>query len=131
MDITYQEEAFDSIVEELKPLLYDHLTELANHKDIRPLDPNYESYSVLNSLGNIRIFTVRNEGKLIGYASFVISNCLHYKTWVWAVCDVYYLHTDYRKTITSERMFNKIEAWLKDMKVNSVMVQDKVNHSHQ
>jgi len=127
----FQEEKLEDILEEMKPLLVKHWEELANYKDIRPLDVDYDKYVMLNRIGYIRVFTVRDEGKLIGYASFYISANLHYQTWNHAAVDVYYLDPDYRLTGLGIKMFEEIEAWLKSMNVKSAVVMDKVHHSHE
>jgi GNAT superfamily N-acetyltransferase len=124
--LRFKEELFEDIQEEVMPLLKQHWEELANHKDIRPFEPDCDSYVNLNRLGVVRICTLRD-----GYASFIVSNHLHYKSWKLAVCDVYYLHPDYRKTGEAVSMFKSIEDWLKGMGARSVAIQDKVNHSHQ
>lgn len=131
MALTFKEELFEDLISELPPLLYQHWDELANHKDIRPLDVDYAGYIQLNRLGLVRIFTCRDEGKLVGYTSFAVKNNMHYKTWKYAVCDVYYLHPDYRKTEASKTFFKEIEVWLKYMEVKSITIQDKLNHSHE
>jgi GNAT superfamily N-acetyltransferase len=129
--IKYQEEQIEDILEEMKPMLVKHWEELANYKDIRPLDVDWDNYIDLNRALYIRVFTVRDNNKLIGYASFYISNNLHYKFWRHASNDVYYLDPAYRKTGLGIKMFEEIESWLKDMGVKSIVVMDKVDHSHE
>lgn len=129
--ITYQEEQIENILGEMKPLLKLHWEELANNKDIRPLDVDYNRYSQLNAAGYIRVFTVRDEGVLVGYASFTVGPNLHYQSWKYAVSDVYYLNKAYRNKGIGPEMFSMIEAWLKSLEVKSITVQDKINHSHE
>lgn len=130
MGITYQEEKFSACLEEMKPLFEVHWAEVANHKDDRPLDPDYPMYYVLNDHKILRIFTARDEGKLIGYSFWIVANHLHYRTWMYAVADIYWLDPAQRKTGVSFDFFNKTEEWLKSLGVKSVNIQDKVNHSH-
>lgn len=126
----YQEEQIEDFRDEIAPILQKHWEELANNKDIRVLDVDMDAYVTLNRLGNIRVLTVRDDGKLIGYASFVIGNNLHYKTWKYAISDVYYLDPAYRKTGMGLSMFTEVERWLKGLGVKSVTVQDKIDHSN-
>ncbi len=128
--ITYHEENLRSVIAEAKPLLMKHWEEIANHKDTRPLNPDFEKYFLLNDQGIIRIFTVRYQGQLVGYASFVISENLHYKDWKYASCDIYYLAPELRKIGIGTEMFTKIEEWLKTVGVISVIVHEKTNHLH-
>lgn len=131
MGITYQEEKIADLLEELKPLLKLHWEELANHKDIRPLDPDYPMYMAMNDMEILRMFTVRENSKLIGYSTWIIAKNLHYKTWLYAVADIYWLNPEYRKTGISFDFFFHIEDWLKGLGVKSITVQDKINHSNE
>ena len=125
-----KEEKFKDIIDEALPLLTKHWKELANHQDIRPLDINFEAYEQMNDLGLIRVFTVREDEKLVGYASFCINYNLHYKTWKHAICDVYYIAPEKRTLGFGSKMFSEIEGMLRDLGVNSVIVQDKVKQSN-
>lgn len=128
--ITFKEEKFAEILEETEPMFIKHWEELANNKEERPLDIDYIGYVKLNAEGYLRMFTVRDNSKLIGYSTWMIANNLHYQTWKHAVCDVYYLEPAYRKTGVANEMFSDIEGRLKNIGVNLVSIQDKVNHSH-
>ena len=128
--ITYQEELIEDILEETKDLLIGHWTEVANHKDKRPLNPDFEKYVLLNRQGSLKLFTVRYNNQLVGYATFFIAVNLHYKDWKYANCDVYYLDPSMRKQGVGTEMFKRIEEWLKGMGVVSVLLHEKTNHSH-
>lgn len=104
---------------------------MANYQEQRPLDPDYDQYIVLNDLGSIRMFTAREDGKLIAYAVFYIANNLHYKTWKYASSDIYYLDPEYRNKGLGKTFFEETEAWLKSLGVNNIVVQDKTHHSHE
>ncbi len=128
----YQEEKISDILEELKPILVKHWEELANNKDVRPLDPDYDTYLALNEAGFIRIFTARDDSnKLAGYFCFVIAKNLHYKTWIHANVDVYYIAPEYRNLGAGTEMVGKVEEWLKGLGVNFITLMDKTHKSHQ
>lgn len=132
MSITYQEEPIYKVFHEAKKLLEDHWHEVANHQDTRPLDIDETTYQMLNRLGYIKVFTARDNDKIIGYASFTISNHLHYKTWKMAVNDVYYVDPAHRgKDGIAKDFFTTIESWLKDQGVRSVTYMDKTQKSHE
>lgn len=128
--ITVNEEPFDKLLQELKPMLDKHWEELAVNKEERPLDVDYERYSRLSQEGLLKILTLRKDGVLVGYASFIVSSNLHYKGWVNAVCDVYYVLPEVRKEGLGTSFFKEIVQWLKFHKVNSIYVHDKLKHSH-
>lgn len=129
---TYQEEELYKIFHEIDALAQGHWQEVANHRDVRPLDLDYEKYITINEMKIIRVFTVREDGRLIGYASFFIAPHLHYKRWIHASSDVYYLVPDYRgKDGIGKEFFTKIEEWLKSLDVNVIDIQDKTHHTHE
>jgi len=128
--ITYQEEKFSDLKEEITPMLKAHWEELANHKDIRPLDVDWAMYQLMTDNGLLKTYTVRDDNKLIGYSNWIITNTLHYKSWKYAVADVYYLDPEYRKSGTSYDFFFRIQDYLKALEVKSITVQDKLTHPH-
>lgn len=131
MNIVYEEEAIEDIIEDIKPILNKHWEELANNKEIRPLAVDFDKYIKLNQLGTMKLFTARDENtKLIGYFTFYISNNLHYKDWKYASCDVYYLDPSYRSKGIGKEFVSEMENWLRSLGVKSVVTQDKVTHSH-
>lgn len=130
MGVTYQEEKLSDCLEEMKPMLLKHWEELANHRDTRPLDPDYQMYLAMNDMEIVRVFTVRSDSKLIGYSIWIVAKHLHYKTWLYAVSDIYWLNPEHRKTGVAFDFFFKIEDWLKSLGVNSITVQDKLTHKH-
>lgn len=130
--ITYKEEWFtDKLISEIDPILKDHWKELANNQEIRPLDPDYPKYKMMSQMNILKVFCVRDEGKLIGYAAFFVGNHPHYKNWKFAIADVYYLLPQYRKLGVGQEMFVQIENWLKGLGAKIVHIQDKINHSHE
>lgn len=129
--LIFQEEKIRDILEEMKPMLQLHWEELANNKDVRPLNPDYDRYTQLNNLDYIRLFTVRSLGRLVGYSTWYVSYNLHYKDWMYASNDVYYLDPGYRNKGNGHIMFQETEKWLKSMGVKNVVVQDKLHQSHE
>lgn len=128
--ITYQEEKYADFINDSLPIFKIHWEELANHKDIRPLDVDHARYIQFNNMGVLKVFTVRDEGKLVGYFMCTLAISLHYKTWLYAAPDVYYLLPEYRKKGIAPIMFKEYEAWLKDIGVRCIIMQDKITHDH-
>lgn len=84
-----------SIYEEMRPLLQQHYDEIAHYKDI-PLEPDVEGYKRIEELGNLRMFTVRDDNELIGYSIFFIKHNLHYKSSIQAIQDIVFIRKDRR-----------------------------------
>jgi GNAT superfamily N-acetyltransferase len=81
---------------DLRPHLEAHWQELALYKDEIPLDPDWHSYRIFVGIGSVRVYTVRLNGTLIGYALFtVLSRHLHYNH-RWAINDILWIDPEHR-----------------------------------
>lgn len=80
---------------EAHALLTAHYQEVAHYQDIE-LDPDYEGYAALEQAGALRIYTARTDGKLIGYAVYIVRHNLHYRSSLQAVQDVLFIHQVHR-----------------------------------
>lgn len=126
----YQEEKLADILEEIKPLNYSHWEEIANNKDVRPLNPDYETYTWLNNNNIVRIFTARDGVTLVGYFIFVVVDHMHYQGWLHADVDIYWIDPAYRKQGIGSEMMKEVETWLQGLGVKQITMMDKVKHSH-
>ena len=125
--ISYQEETFDQVIDEIKPLLEDHWEEIALNKEVIKLNPNYEMYEKLCNAGVMRIVTARDDGKLIGYCICIIAYNLHYKDSLTATNDIFFISKDYRKGSTGVKLFIKNEEILKSYGVQRLIMNTKVH----
>jgi len=91
---TYARETLAGMLEELKPLLAIHWEEIATYKDM-PLDPDYPAYLTAEARGNVRVFTARKDGALVGYGVFFIGN-LHYRSSRIATQDILFVLPEHR-----------------------------------
>ena len=125
--IAYQEETFDQVIDEIKPLLEDHWEEIALNKEVIKLNPNYDMYEKLCKCGVMRIVTARDDGKLIGYCICIIAYNLHYKDSLTATNDIFFISKDYRKGSTGVKLFIKNEEILKRYGVQRLIMNTKVH----
>ncbi len=91
----FARESLSQVRGEVGPLLEAHWTEIAHYTDIA-LNPDWEFYELMDGDGRLRIFTARDDGKLVGYACFFVGPNRHYKQSIQAVQDVIFLHPAYR-----------------------------------
>ena len=124
--ITYQVEEYENCIEEIKPHYIKHYEELSVTKEF-DLDPDYEAYSNLATIGLIKVITCRKEGVLIGYIYFILSKNLHYKTMLVACEDIYYLEKSERKGRVGINLFKFAEQYLKSIGVNRIVYSTKVH----
>lgn len=115
MTITYQEEFMSRLNrEEFSGLVKEHWEESALHKDKIFLDPNLELYLELESKGQSKLFTVRDEGKLVGYFLVLVFKHLHYQGNTYAQNDVVFVTKEYRKGFTGIKLIKFAEECLKE-----------------
>lgn len=67
----------DALWDEVSPLLAKHWHEVAHWKDV-PLKPDREAYQRITDAGQLRVFTARVDGRLVGYLAIIIVGSLHY-----------------------------------------------------
>lgn len=84
------------VIEEAAPLLELHKAELAHYPDIQ-LEVDVKAYAALQAAGQLRCYTARDCGRLVGYALFFVRPNHHYRGSLQAWQDVLYLHQDYRR----------------------------------
>lgn len=90
----YQEEKFSKLYNELVPLLKEHRSEInLFNKD---LEIDGETYIEWERANTSRLYTVRSEGKLVGYCLMVLFTHNHHKTSLHATQDVLFLSKEYR-----------------------------------
>ena len=119
---TYQQEFINSVKSDIIPLLHLDWLEIEHRKDIREFDPDWEAYETLEEAGILKVFTVRFEGKLVGYYSCIVSPSLHSKGLLQATIDAIYLHPDYRKGLVGYKLIKFAEKCLKEDGVKIILL---------
>lgn len=111
--ITFNEETVMGVADEIEPLLQKHYEEVALHRDVVKLDPDWAKYVALEEMGDVHVFTVRDNGELVGYGVFFMSWHVHYKLLRVAQNDILYIRPDRRHGTLASRFINHCEARLK------------------
>ncbi len=102
------------VMAEIRHISSIHLEEVGPHQF--PLSIDWARYVEMESNGNIRLFTARSAGKIVGYATYLLSTHLHFKHVLFAAQDCIYLYPENRAT--GGKSFNKwIEEQLADCDV--------------
>ena len=93
----YAQEKFSDIVDEIKPLIEEHYHEIAKYKDI-PLEPDWDCYKAMETLGVLKIYTCRDEvdNKLLGYGVYLVKTHLHYMSCLVAQQDILFITKEKR-----------------------------------
>lgn len=125
--ITFQREQVLDVADEIEDLLRMHYEEVALHKEAIPLDPDWPRYVSLEEVGQLAVYTARDDGRLVGYSVFFLYQHIHYKQTRIASNDVLFLHPDYRKGTCGIKLIKHSEQQLKSLGVNKVTWHIKFN----
>jgi len=102
--VEFQIEHWLDILDELKPLILEHWSELKEDVDI-PLNFDWDRYAQLDQLGKLHVVTARINGWLIGYDTGVLlDDHLHHKGTLVCCTDITWMRPEYRKGMTGYKM---------------------------
>lgn len=125
--IKYQQEFLETTHKEAKPLLNSHWDEIALNKDKIKLNPDWEAYESLEAQGKLKIFTARDDGRLVGYFVVIVGVNIHYKDHLFAANDIIYLSPEHRKGFTGIKLIKFAEKCLKADGVSVLTINTKVH----
>ena len=125
MSITCQVESIDEVIDEMRPLWDLHWNEIALDKNRVPLNPDVQSFRLMEEMNGLHIATVRDEKKLVGYHVTVLRTHLHYRHSLTAYVDMYFLHPDYRQGMAGIKMFKFVEDQFKKLGVERIYQSTK------
>ena len=114
MSIKYQQEFLDSIQDEVLPLIERHFDEVYPARDTFDLDMDWDTYRSLESVNLLKIFTARDEDKLVGYLWVVIAPNLCSKGNFIPSEDGLYVEPKYRGLTVARRLIQFGEKCLKE-----------------
>lgn len=127
MATTYQQEFLLSVKQEIEPLLEEHWNEVSNNRDVIKLNPDWDTYYILEEQGMLHIFTARDNGKLVGYFVTITRLNIHYKDHLFAANDAIFIKKEYRKGFTGIRLIKFAEKFLKEDGVSVLVINTKTN----
>lgn len=123
--ITYQQESLVTVKADIIPLLEKHWEEVALNKEKIKLNPDWDAYANLEDAGILKIFTARDDRKLVGYFVVFVKSHIHYKDHLFCYNDVIFVDEEYRKGFTSPRLIKFAEKCLKADGVEVMIVNTK------
>jgi hypothetical protein len=127
--ITYQEETYEDLKEEIIPLLVEHWKEIGTlDKETVKLKPNWVWYKTLSDEGFLYVTTVRKDTELIGYCVCIIAPHIHYTDIMVAENDILFLKKEYRKGLVGYKLLRYTISNLKK-KVQLIIIGTKVKYN--
>lgn len=92
-----EERLTPELLEEVLPILHEHYAEIAWKQDKIRFDPDFSAYLQLQGINRVRAYSARDEeGVLCGYAVFLLSPSLHYRSTKYAHNDIIYIRKGLR-----------------------------------
>lgn len=111
-ELSAQSERFPDIARELPPLFERHWKELGSNREQVQLDPDWDRYFSLDTVGSLHITTARCGDVLAGYIFNIVGPHLHYRSTLHAEVEMFWLDPSYRGTWFSVRWARANEALL-------------------
>lgn len=120
-------ESLLNVKSELIPLLDKHWELVALNQGEIKLNPNWKEYANLDAAGILRIFTARDNGKLVGYFVLMLSKSIHYQDHLFATNDVIFVLPDSRAGATGYKLIKFAEEHCREAGVSLMMINTKVH----
>lgn len=118
-------------IENLAVLLKDGLHELARrHWEAadntgEEYDPDWSRYQEMENCNILRWLAVRQDGKLVGYASMLVTPHLHSRKINRGVIQDYFIAPEYRSGFAGVRLFREIHKIMRAVNANLVLASDR------
>ena len=112
--IKYRQEFLVTFVPDVLELVERDWLEVQHDSSTSKLDPDWESYKLLEDNKSLYIFTCRDSDKLVGYFTVFILPNLHSKGSTRAVNDAIFLDKPYRKGLVGFKMMKFAESCIRD-----------------
>jgi L-amino acid N-acyltransferase YncA len=126
--VTYERCAFTALRAEgeASGLFLAHWCEATADTTI-PLNVDWERFRAFETAGMEVCVAARRNGRLIGYAVYLVFPHLHYRGWIVADSDVFFLEPEDRKGWIGINLFRAVEAALRAKGVDEVYQRVKLH----
>lgn len=110
----YQREPISAVIDELKAIVENHWSETDAPYTVDKLDPDWDAYYEMEAAGVLRLYTVRDNGNLVGYCSVILYKNIHCKNSTIATTDSLYISPSHRKSRAGYKLLRFVEADVKE-----------------
>ena len=126
--ITYQQETLETFLPDSKPLFDVFYDEIAQNKDDIPAGFNTEFYKHLESRNRFKIYTIRDNDKLIGFSFWILFYHPHFKTSLTATSDLIFVLQEYRKGLFGYKFLKNSLNQIKKHNPQRILIGVKPNN---
>ena len=120
--ISYQKETVSSFLKDAYPLFDEHHKEVSERQDLIKHDLNVKQFQVMEDRSMLEILTVRDDGKLIGYHTWILFKALHFKSVLTASSDLLFILPEYRKGLFGYKFLKWSLSVIKKRKPQRVLI---------
>lgn len=129
--IRFQEERWADFVKDAAALFPLHWKELSVSQDHYGHDCDYPKYQSMDAMDMLHIVTLRDDGRLVGYAvNFIITHIHYASAGLMSLTDMYFVIPAYRRAGNGAKMFAFMESCLKKRGVVQMHTSCKVHQDH-
>lgn len=122
--VFYHETNFTDLRDEGRLLFAEHWREASADTSV-PLDLDWEVYRALEATRALMTVAVRSDGVLIGYSIYLIHSHLHYRGYMVADSDAFFVRESDRKGLIGIRLFQVSEALARARGVHEIRARVK------
>jgi len=126
-EYVFNVESAVQIIDEAYVLWQEHHDELVG-KDVKFL-PDFQKYKLIEKNGNLRVFTIRHNKRLIGYAVFIVLPHHHRLQVVQAENTLFFVTKEHRKGLLASKFIRWCEKELFDNGVSQISMRTKLRAS--
>jgi GNAT superfamily N-acetyltransferase len=108
-------------------LLRLHVEELTSNKELMVLNPDLDTYMILEGGGKTFSYFVYDDNRVVGYSINIVNKHLHYSDLICANNDVLFLHKDYRKSNIGRKLISLCEEEAKRRGAQMYLLHSKPN----
>lgn len=110
---TFSRESFRQVSEDSLEFINDNYDETGQLQDTVPLDVDWDGMFNYEAHGSLLSFALRIDGKMIGYAIFLLTPTLHARSTMHAISDVIFIAKEYRQGLVGLKFIEYCEAYAK------------------
>ena len=124
--IVVQSETLDQAWTDLVPLIFAYWKEAETHRHYQGIELRRDRYDEYERAGMLHCVTIRDDGRLVGYALGYVSVSMRSQVKTWGD-DMFYLLPSYRGRTAGPRMLRLIEEYCRDHQVAEIVLNARAD----